>query len=234
MKKFYLFTLLAILLYSCAKNEYITFAEKDGLSFTIGGDLNTKDSIVFSFVTNAVQGERDTLWIPITLTGVPAEIDRPFELKIGAESTAKEGVHFELTKKQFPANKVAFEYPLVVLRSADLLETTQKLTLEIAENEFYEVGALSNEFYPSIRIQITDQVIKPSWWGGAENYYYGSYSHGKYRFMIEVCGIANFSSTTLSYPQILNYRELVSSALMKYEKEHGEPLRDENGQAITI
>lgn len=234
MKKLYLFTLLAIVLYSCSKNEYITFGQKDGLSFTLGGDLKTKDSIVFSFVTSAVQGDRDTLWIPIGLTGVPAETDRPFKLRIGTESTAKEGVHFELTEKLFPAHQTAFEYPVVLLRSADLLETTQKLTLEIEENEFYEVGALSNEFYRSIRIHTTDQVIKPSWWRGAEDFYYGSYSHGKYRFMIEVCGIANFSNTVLSYPQILNYRELVSSALVKYEKEHGEPLRDENGQAITI
>lgn len=234
MKKLYVFTLLAILLYSCAKNEYLTYAEKDGLSFTRGGDFPTSDSVIFSFVTNAIQGTRDTLWVPIALTGIPAKTDRPFRLKIGAGSTAQEGVHFTLTETIFPADSVVFAYPVVLLRSADLMTATRKLILEIAENDYYTVGALSSQFYPSIRIQVTDQVIKPTWWAAAENYYYGPYSNAKYRFMIEVCGIADFSSKTLNYPQILNYRELVRAALKEYEKEHGEPLRDENNQAITI
>lgn len=234
MKKIFLFLFLAVLLYGCEKNEYPTYAEKDGLSFTKGGDLITADSIVYSFITNAIQGDRDTIWIPISLMGSPAQVDQAFQLRIGAGSTAKEGVHFELTESIFPANEVTFEYPVVLLRSEDLMEETRKINLEIIENDFYTVGVLSREFFESVRIDITDQVIKPSWWGFAEDYYYGSYSHGKFRFMIEVCGISDFSSTMLSFPQILNYRELVSAALKEYEKEHGEPLRDENNQAITI
>lgn|GEM_PF-1893532 len=234
MKKIYLFTLLATLLYSCEKNEYLTYAEKDGLSFTLGKDLITRDSIVFSFVTNAVKGNHDTLWIPITLTGGAAETDQPFLLRIGAASTAKEGIHFRLTETVFPAHQVTFEYPVILLRSADLVKETYKLTLEIAENDYYTVGALSQRFYPSIRIHITDQVIKPTWWGFSENHYYGPYSKAKYLLMIEVCGVSNFSSVFLSSSQILNYRELVRAALKEYEKKHGEPLRDENNQAITI
>lgn len=234
MKKFYLFTILAILLHGCAKNEHITYAEKNGLSFTLGSDLTTGDSIVFSFVTNAIQGDRDTIWVPIALTGVPAQSDEPFQLLVAASSTAQEGVHFKLTETVFPADKVTIDYPIILLRSSDLIDETRKLRLEIAESDLYTVGSLSSDSFAGIRIQISDQVIKPSWWGFAEDYYYGPYSNGKYRFMIEVCGIADFSSTVLNYPQILNYRELLKSALMEYEKENGKPLRDENDQIITI
>ncbi|MBL1409467.1 DUF4843 domain-containing protein [Sphingobacterium faecale] len=234
MKKIFLFTLLVSILYSCSKEDYITYTEKNGLSFTRGGNFPNSDSITYSFATQVVKKEADTLWVPIALTGVAAQVDRPFRISIKPGASAQEGVHFKLMESVFPADSVFFYYPIVLFRTTDLLETSRTFSLTIEENDNFSLGALSTSYYPSIRIRVSDQVMKPTWWGIAEDHYYGNYSNGKYRFMIEVCGIVDFSQGTLNYPQILNYQGLLRAKLQQYEIDHGEPLRDENDNAITI
>lgn len=233
--KLYLSTLLLFVLCACTKNEYITYGEKNGLVFKKGENLTTADSLVFSFVTEAVRGDKDTVWIPIALTGVPQSEDKKFALVIDAKSTAEENKHFKLTETVFPAGKTEMLYPIVMLRAKELEKESRSFRLAIKENESFDVGAASSNTYSAINIRVLDRVIKPSWWGGAENYYYGTYSHTKYRFMIDVIGISNFAQTVLSYPQIINYRAAFKAALIEYEMEHGEPLIDnESKQAVTF
>lgn len=241
MKRILLYSLL--FLCSCTKNEYITYSEKNGLTFTTNSDsdLFTADSIVYSFVTQAVRGDVDTIWLPISLTGKPNESPLPFVIQVDPSSTASEGVHFKTTEAIFPSSETTLNYPIVLLRAEDLQEQARSIKLVLKENEYFTIGALSNSSstygggqFSSVTIHVTDQVIKPSWWGFVESFYYGVYSQTKYRFMIEICGITDFSQGTLNFPQIINYRAMIHGALTDYEKEHGTPLKDENGEIVTI
>ncbi|ERJ57920.1 DUF4843 domain-containing protein [Sphingobacterium paucimobilis] len=232
--KLYLSVVLLFILCACSKNEYITYTEKNALIFKKGEDLTTADSLVYSFISKAVQGDFDTVWIPIALTGLPNDSNRSFELELDKESTALESKHFRLTETVFPKGEIIMNYPIVLLRSEDLASKRQSFKLSIKENENFGVGAKSFDTYPGITIHVVDQVIKPSWWASAENYYYGIYSHAKYRFMIEVVGISDFSQKSLSFPQIMNYRAAFKAAITEYEKEHGGPLLDENKQVVTF
>lgn len=233
--KLYLSTILLFVLCACTKNEYITYGEKNGLVFKKGENLMTADSLVFSFITEAVRGDKDTIWIPIALTGMPENEAKKFALAVDENSTAEENRHFKLTEMVFSAGKTEMLYPIILLRAKELETESRFFRLAIKENESFEVGAASSETYRTINIRMLDQVIKPSWWGGAENYYYGVYSHTKYRFMIDVIGISNFAQAVLAYPQIINYRAAFKAALVAYEIEHGEPLvDDESKQAVTF
>lgn len=237
MKNLFLFfNLILILFCSCSENDHIIFVEKNGLTF-YKDDVFAGDSLVFvySFINEAVTGDNDIVWVPITLTGKPSETDLPFTLEVGKESTAKEGVHFLLSETIFPANTVTFNYPVTLLRTEDLKEEPKSFTLKIKENECFSVGALETYYrYSSVKFNITDQIIKPSWWGFVESLYYGSYSNEKYKFMVEVAGVSNFSTEEVNFVSISNYIELFKAAIIEYEKEHGYPLRDENGQVITF
>ncbi|MGE8241289.1 MAG: DUF4843 domain-containing protein, partial [Sphingobacterium sp.] len=179
-------TILLFVLCACTKNEYITYGVKNGLVFKKGEDLITADSLVYSFVSEAVSGDKDTVWIPIALTGVPQSETKKFALVIDAKSTAEENMHFKLTETVFPAGKTEMLYPIVMLRAKDLEKESRSFKLVIKENESFDVGAASSETYRAINIRVLDQVIKPSWWRFTEDGNYGTYSHTKYRFMIDV------------------------------------------------
>lgn len=245
MKRLILMMGALLALGACTKNEYITYSAKDGLVFLSNSstDLSAGDSIVYSFISRAISGNQDTIWVTVSLTGKPADADRPFVIEVAPESTAKEGVDFELMEPVFPANATALRYPIVLLRTPELAQEERWFKLALRDNEQFTLGALSPATsatyggglrFEAIKIVMTDQVIKPSWWALAEDYYYGAYSHTKYRFMIETIGITNFSSRELNYPQITNYRALLQGALSEYEKTHGEKLKDENDEIITI
>lgn len=245
MKKILLFFSALFIFLACQKNEYITYTEKSALTFINKGSFSSADSLTFSFISNAVQGDRDTVWLPILLTGNLANSNLPFALEIVDGSTAVEQQHFELPETIFPANTVTYYYPLVLLRAEGLQTEIRTLSLRIVENENFALGPVSGtesftlndslaRTYSTLKLNITDQAVQPSWWGAAETYYFGTYSNERYRFMIEVCGISNFSASVLSFPLIINYQSLLRAAITEYERVNGQPLRDENNAIIIF
>ncbi|WDF68401.1 DUF4843 domain-containing protein [Sphingobacterium oryzagri] len=245
MKKILVIAVTLFLFFGCSKNEHLLYTEKRALSFANRSPLTTGDSLVYSFVSNAVQGNRDTLYLPLRLTGDLLTQELPFSLEVAPGSTAQEHVHYEFTPTIFPADTATHNYPIILLRTPELVTETRTLNLSIVANDNFDVGPLSNETavvrgvvsrrsYETVKLQLTDRLVRPSWWGFAENYYYGSYSEVRYRFMIETCGITDFSYLTLSFPLIINYIALLQSAAIEYERVNGQPLRDENGAIISF
>src|SRR5690606_8638865 len=113
-----------------------------------------------------------------TLTGKPNESDQPFILELTESSTAEVNKHFQWTETVFPANTVTMNYPLVLLRAEELAAEVRTIILRIKENDHFGAGALSPvtgagltgfRTYPTVTVRVTDQVVKPSWWLGAEN-----------------------------------------------------------------
>ncbi len=245
MKKILIITVTLFLFFGCSKNEPLLYTEKRALSFVNRSPLTTGDSLTFSFISNAVQGNRDTLYLPLIITGDLTDQPLSFSLDVAPGSTAQEHVHFELTPTIFPADTTIYYYPIILLRAPALVTETRTLNLRVVANENFDVGPLSagNTFiigststrnYDLIKLQLTDRLVRPSWWGAAERNYYGSYSEVRYRFMIETCGITDFSYRTLGYALTINYIALLQSAIIQYERANGQPLRDENNNVINF
>jgi hypothetical protein len=79
--------------------------------------------------------------------------------------------------------------------------------------------------------------MKPNNWDNLTEFF-KDYSDTKYRFIIDVLQIADFTygqSNGMTWGEMNNYRLRVIQALQEYNAAHpGNPLTDENNQLVTF
>ncbi len=246
---YYSIVFLSVIM-SCQKDKLSVYSAGSGLTFAETTDITT-DSLNYTFALNIEPKEKDTVYIPLMLTGWPSEQEREFKLDIDPISTAKQGVHFDFTKMSFPANAVTFLYPIVVYKTENMEKEIFQLKLKVADNGVFQTGAsgsyvkvTANEFpkgarsHSSFKLNITSIVSKPGNWTSDVTYYFGAYSSERLLFMIQVLGINDFRTVSYGgkyiYADIINMYQKLNIALDAYEAEHGFRKVDENGQEISF
>lgn len=240
MKNIFILGLLILSFVSCKKDPQAIFSGRDGIIFYYKSG-SEQDSVSYSFKANAIPKSKDTVYIKMRLVGKLANHDREILVVPDDGTTAVEGIHFILPKVVMPAGSLEVRYPVVLLNAADLSSKAVRLVLRVAESKDLIVGTVGQADFSTrntarFKINFSNNLIRPDYWDYIAGYV-GPYSAVRYQFMIDALGTSNFRPTTkgglLTYPDFLNFKAVLKTALDEYEKVNG-PLMDENELRVTF
>ena len=112
--KYFTYIMMVLCLFSCKKEVVETYQGKDGISFFAYTyeQLNTTAVRSYSFALQATQKQRDTMFIPLRITGTLSDQPRTVLLKTAEGTTATAGVDFVLKEAIIPPGVFIFNYPL--------------------------------------------------------------------------------------------------------------------------
>src|SRR6187200_1935033 len=172
MKKgiFYIIILGAILPFAACKEDVPTvFAEPDGIYFSAPADSMT---YTFAKYPNRLI---DTLKIPVTVLGKPADKDRTISLEklSGIDINGTEGVHYKLLQPySLPAGKVSTTLPVVIYRTGDMDSLSIYFKFQLKANENFISGISTKT---SLKIKV-GYLQKPPTWGELTGLQWAGYS----------------------------------------------------------
>ena len=245
--------LLAIGLYltSCTPHEMTPFEDDAAIYFhrnTTNRGLWQADSIKHSFFILPLDQMQDTVWIRVNAMGHTSASPRPFAItqtNVDSTNAAVSGTHFVPLDHPWikqhmviPANEVFADIPIILLKDPSLNYVDEvRIELSVIENEHFIPGiGLQQTFL----VGTTVQAVKPALWdapaGWGSNHLFGStFGPVKFRFIMDVTGITDWSTipADLSYAGYL--RGLVQAALARYNLENpGNELKEHNGDRVVI
>ena len=242
--KYLSYILIVTCLFSCKKEAVETYQGKDGISFFAYTYelLHTTAVRSYSFALQATQKQKDTLFIPMRITGKLSDKPRTALLKTAQGTTATVGVDFELKEFTVPPGASTFKYPLILINSAGMASNVYRIVLEPAETKDFTLGTFgqtpainifTEENFRYLKVDVTSQYIEPAYWSIYLLADFGEFSAVKYKFMVKTLGITDFSYDKIGSDGLLNFPVTLRNALAAYEVANG-PLLDENGQQISF
>ncbi len=239
-------TLLTSLLSSCEK-EIDTYQDDPRLYFfERAADLvQTRiSSKSFSFVPFPSTVLTDTIKIKVKTMGLARDYDRMLKgVTVLVGTTATEGTNYAFVEGTIKAGQVEGYLPVVLYRTADIKTKSLTLNLTIAETKDFKPGVIEDQTFS---LNWSDDLVKPANWDGiiSLNFYFGTYSRAKYRFIIDVTGITDFplqqsgrvplNPGEYSNSMMNDVKLRVKEALATYNASHTVPLTDENNVLVTF
>lgn len=241
--------LLAILsLVSCKQDDIMLYQQADGVYFN-------GYSTTYNFIENAKNLEwgADTVNVPILITGMAADHDRPILMEEAKGDTlfTAEPDMYEILGGTVPAGEYAGLVRVKINYTHALDDSIYVARFRIAPNNEFPVVDLNGGTFS---LSITNKFTQPANWSRLKSSF-GNYSNSWYTFILKVTGLSsipywsyNGSATasnpdperwTMTYVQMKAYAAQVKVALTKYNNEHpGNPLKHEDGefkgQAVTM
>jgi hypothetical protein len=228
----------------CKKSELTQFDQPD-MIYIYKDAFNTKrDSATSSFAIRSNSLHTDTVKVPVRIMGAAKNIAREVKLgAIAAGTTAIEGTHYEFLPYTIPAGAYSADLPVVIKRTTDLKTREFTLQLQILESKDFKPGVPNSQVTGSFAgaslqylIKINDFLTMPSNWNILASFF-GNYSQVKYKFIIDVTGIAEFSygfqGAIIAYGEMQYYQALCKRKLAEYVAVNG-PLIDEFGLAVSF
>jgi hypothetical protein len=174
-------SLVSVALFNCEENEDFVFENKDGIYF------NVQDSLYYSFIGNF--DESSIVEIPINIMGDAADMDRSYKVIVDeANTNAQEDLHYKALDDSytFGADKFTDYLNLTVYNRDAALETENRyITLKIIPSDDFDLG-YSDKL--ELKVYITNQIIKPSYWDVFLDLYFGEYSKVKHNIAISIMG----------------------------------------------
>lgn len=233
--KYIIVASFTVLIFSCAKDERLMYAESPAVYFFKAGQVNS-DSTDFSFASYPDSVKTDTVFLWMKIVGQAADYDREINLVPMAGATAKEGYHYTFLSTVMPANAYETQLPVLVHRRPGLKDSVVSALFEIQQSADFKPGFPDNYSFNAkldrlhYKIRISDILGKPGNWETVWAQYFGVYSLVKYQFLIQATGRTNWAS--FPFPQDSRFMvQQAKLALLEYQQTKG-PLRDENGQEI--
>ena len=232
MKHLYYIIFLLGLLSSCSENERMTYSEKSGVYFP--DYVEDADSLVYSFLIS--QSDEDVINIQVKLLGALLDTPGKYKIVVSDKSTAVAGRHYEALPEtfEFPAATPVTSFPIKVLKPGTELDD-KIVTLELAlePTEDLDLGYLDRV---NMRLMITNQIVKPSYWDMPLSLYFGEYSEVKHQRCILIMG-HDFPLTEAELSgwgglNAYSYWMQQGRVVCEYYAIHTE--YDENGNLITV
>lgn len=234
--------ILIVSFVACKKDNIETFNGNNGITFYVNG--NESDSMSYSFAYSLVEKQRDTIYLNLRILGAPTDHPRLVKVVAGPGSTARKDIDYQLPEFLLPAGAITAKYPVILLNSPELKSNTFRLVATLAESKDFVIGALGEErgsvannevgtkSIDKIKVDISSQFLMPTYWPDVESSF-GTFSVTKFKFMIQVTGLTNFSYEAIGDDGIYNLPVKLSNALAAYESVNG-PLIDESGNRVTF
>ncbi|MNK14784.1 hypothetical protein D3C87_329140 [compost metagenome] len=234
--KYLLFFSLLCLTLACKKQDVATYSGEDGITF-YRGQYET-DSLSYSFAFSITPKQKDTIFLKMRVQGPAVGYARTVAVKAVGGTTAREGIDYQLSEAKLPAGALILVYPVVLLNSPGMLTNTYRLVVEVAPNKDFATGAFGSDItgetvaLKSIKIDVSNRIVQPTYWTSIQGSF-GTFSVAKFKFMIQVTGLTDFSEEAIGIDGYYNLPIKLSNALVVYETANG-PLIDENGNRVTF
>ncbi|WP_316814515.1 DUF4843 domain-containing protein [Pedobacter nyackensis] len=234
--------------FACKKSEIETYHGQELIYFNdvAPGDRSRRDSVILSFAgmsENAV----DTIFnLPVAIMGKAENKDRYFKVLVEqSASTAIAGKHFDAFPDQvlFKAGSVNAFLPIKVHRTADMLSNMFKLSIQLVANSDFQANTaaivngtktISQNHY---KILMTDILMKPDWWVGSVDRYFGTFSRRKVVTIESVTGynLSQIEQYVLRYdwPFVIAIARS-TQVYLNYQDATGNTIMDENDQAMSM
>lgn len=198
----------------------------------------------FSFLGAPASVTKDTMMVKVKIMGLTAPYDRVVKGKtIAKGTTAQEGVHYDFIEGTVPADSIYGYLPVVLYRTPDIATSSVLLNLAIDSTKDFRGGAAEDQAFS---LEWSDKIVKPANWEtiiGLKTYF-GTYSDVKFKFIIDVTGIADFPlwQSSRVEPQagewtpaaMSDLMRIIKEALAEYNATHDPDLTDEFGQLVTF
>ena len=216
------------MLSSCSENERMTYKEKSAVYFP--DYVEGADSLLYSFLISG--GESDILNVNVKVLGALPVKDAKYKVAVSENSTAVAGKHYKALPEtfDFPANTSVTSFPIEVMKPGDELDDkTVVLELLLMPTTDFDLGYLDRL---KVRVMITNQLIKPSYWDAPLALYFDEYSQAKHRKCIEVMGhdfpltVDELQEYEGGYRYWMNWGRVLSEYYATHEE------YDENGNRI--
>jgi len=237
MKRFLFFILLGLFA-ACKQQEVPTYKAEGGISFYV--TTSEADSLNYSFALSPTPKERDTVFLKMRILGPLSDKARTFTVKAAVGTTARQGIDYELPNYAVPAGAINIRYPVIVFKTPEMSAKAFRLVLEVGDDKDLKPGAIGIEMGNGItntkslsqmKINISNRITKPSYWD--QERYFGDFSEVKFKFMISVTGLTDFSEAAIGVDGGYNLPVKLQNALLAYEAIHGW-LIDETGNRVTF
>lgn len=191
----------AVLLQACSTDDIKTFDNNNYLSFK-------QAAVSYTFAFDSDDTHSVEFDIPVEYAGRYSGSDAVFSFTpVADKSTATEGVEYELLpagSQVIKAGTNSGAAHIRLLRTAAMKDSTFTLTLAIVANDAFKPGVTD-----TVRISITDRMIKPDWWTSNPTYnrYLGDYTSAKLLLWFEFMGVTDGTDPLDSeeYVQWLDY-----------------------------
>ena len=205
-----------------------------------------------------------TVLVDVSMIGHVAGQDRLISAELIEDtSTAVVGLDIEILPSFIPAGKVEGKLAVKIINSEKLTDTTLLARIRLVPNEYFHTdytmaytstGSISKEKTGlEYNIYFDAKVEMPSLWadqsaGRILTTYFGPYSNKKLQVICDVCGFTveyfTHDPNTEKAWDVVEARfsreiawgiiSQVNRYLTQYRNENGEPLRDENGEVISM
>ncbi|MDF2192828.1 DUF4843 domain-containing protein [Paraflavitalea sp. CAU 1676] len=245
MKKLLFISILAGVLAGCEK-DIKTFDGKPDVYFQYASQprqsFNTilVDSTIVSFAYASAAYKDSVLVVPIKVSGLVMDYDRPYLIKANDSSTAKAGVHYEIINSDFTigAGKISDTVYLKLKRIPEMLTQSFNIYLELHPNENFGVGlekklASANKYVSTIRhrVMVDDILKKPMYWIDG---YLGVFSRKKLYLMSEQLDIPiDKLNTTVSVAEV-NYYGKFMQRYLNEQKTLGNIIKEDDGTDMIM
>lgn len=168
MKRNIFYVLLAAtMLFGCKKDAKLVYNSKDNIYLNYKDKDGNPDTsaLTFSFAYNPTLS-KDTIWVPVIISGLRVNHDRQFVLSVvDSNTTAKVGVHYQALKPFYimPADSGTIKVP-VIIENTDPALANSSVNLALRVSGGTDFGSLLPVELRSKSIYYSARLEKPSWW----------------------------------------------------------------------
>lgn len=216
--------------WACKKEDKLIY-RNDPKIYIYKNWLNYQyDSVNYSFAIKNSDRVRDTVWATVRIMGDASPQDRVIDFRpVDSLTTAVKGRDYELMNYIMPADSFATKLGIIIKKTPEMDVKEVKIVMKLMASKDFKTGIYDQLFY---RVVISNILVKPSDWDSWLKNYFGDYSERKYRFIIDVLGISEFTNS-MSYSEYSYFEQRMKNALADYETKNG-PMIDEKGSRVTF
>lgn len=161
------FLILGTLLFACKKNNITIYDSIDNIYLNYYDNTGVFDTAAVTYSFSSSPGlAKDTIWVPIAISGKRQDKDRQFVLTIvDTATTAEKDKHYEQLKPFYvmPADSGKIHVPVVIKNiDEDLTSKSVALTLRLAGSVDFGVGLPID--LRTKKLIFSNRLERPSWW----------------------------------------------------------------------
>lgn len=217
-----LYLLMFLCLSACEQQEKFDYAAGNQIFF------EQRDSVTYSFAVHASTVYTDTFYIPVSIYGPAADVDRTINIRIDETRTTaqrgkkNDGAVYDFGKTIMPAGKWSANIAVCVFRQPQLKDKEVEVFFLIEPGADFQGGTGIER--TSLKFKINDILTEPENWDSYIAAYFGTYGPIKYQFIIDVLGRHSFPASgpdAVVKGQMSFYRDKLRTELIQYEKENG-------------
>ncbi len=195
--RIFLFIVVCSLMMACKKEDKFLYSE-DVDNIYLAYEDEKQLTYTFAYTPGIA---RDTIWVPVKISGKRQNRDRQFALKtVDSATTAKVDLHYEALKPSYvmPADSGNIKVPVILLNAPGLENESVRITFELTGGTDFET-----RLPKAIRTKsllFSNRLEMPSWW-----VYWmgelGSYSRVKHQLFLISSGTRDLSNPSIDFMQ---------------------------------